>query len=1236
MQTDLTNPNLLSCLSFCIYFTVFSQSHGGGSRYIHPGKTSFVQKSRSMFPKVLLQWCAAISSCAAEIERRRQGKFQPFRRLFGKKKKREVKGRFDGAELKASFSTGEVCNGVVSDNEEASQSLRESNPIGSRALSHESIFITEELVREPSLDHSMSQENVSDKVRNLQRQIAQGIKFGQRPPSLRKSEGDEGSSDEEEVPRSPLKVLAQVEVEPQKTEPKVQGAGPHSPPVKSPRSKCVLPPTGTIESINLDAVPQSVPRLDNTAAKHKLSVKPKNQRVSRKHRRFTQDLEEVSFPEALQEDPEGAGISDVQRRKSVEESLESLNKQRLLEEEREEMRRKKELEEQRLRQEEEDWRKRADELRLRELEERCRRQQEEEERRLREETERKKRQEEERRIREEEEKRQREEEEKKQREEEEERRVREEEERRQVEEQKRKEEKERKRQEEEESRRQEQEEEAKRQQELEVERKRKLKVEEQDRKRKEEAEKLKLKEIEEKKKIEAEERLREEQEQRRLSLEEAEGSLDPQERKRRAEELRWREMEERQRPFSFKVSSGDKQILFQKVNLMPVTPASSHQSGALTEPREGAKPSSPEGPDSPNLPSSPYVPHTAILVTGAQLCGTAVNLDQIKDAACKSLLGLGEDRKAQGAPPTKSKTSPDRKSGKTKSLNESSLSTDQSSAAVLAEWASIRSKIFKGVEEGKYDEYPDPSRNQPQPSSDDQPSFAHTNLRKTMSASPKFSITPAKKKFGDSNRNSEVFGPDDKEAGEEATPFDSPTAASPVSTSKPQNRTGKTVRILERGSEECMFAKDLPSFLVPSSGAKNEEAELKSRSHSEMEVYESTEKAGEQGQNSEEKPSPFGIKLRRTNFSLRFHSEQSTEKRKKRYSAGDSFDGVPSPLTPIEPDSDASSVFSDKSSPASPQKEGAVSKYLHASASPAVPRAKTCKSTSPTAHCNSEKVLSKPPLYRRPTTSPKPTEAAPQTPPPSPLPKVIHGPPSDAMTQSTGGTDLPRQEIMSRSEETSAVDQLHHSSQSQVQGEEEPKEKKSFFPSLNIPWREKVDRKTELMRREKPSLQSRHSLDSARVQEKEAGPLWITLALQKQKGFREQQQNREERRSQREAKLAEKQARERDSVTLVSPTESKGSGSISPGSKPQTPEEPKRPDSLLGRFERREHLKKANTLPTSVTVEIADSTPSPPAVKEVSKRFPSGDSQQVSTEPAWLALAKRKAKAWSDCPQIIK
>lgn len=45
---------------------------------------------------------------------------------------------------------------------------RDSNPVGYRALSHDSIFTPEEPLKELSLDLSMSQENVSDKVRNLQ------------------------------------------------------------------------------------------------------------------------------------------------------------------------------------------------------------------------------------------------------------------------------------------------------------------------------------------------------------------------------------------------------------------------------------------------------------------------------------------------------------------------------------------------------------------------------------------------------------------------------------------------------------------------------------------------------------------------------------------------------------------------------------------------------------------------------------------------------------------------------------------------------------------------------------------------------------------------------------------------------------------------------------------------------------------------------------------------------------
>ncbi|KAF7690135.1 hypothetical protein HF521_011939 [Silurus meridionalis] len=734
-----------------------------------------------------------------------------------------------------------------------------------------------------------------------------------------------------------------------------------------------------------------------------------------------------------------------------------------------------------------------------------------------------------------------------------------------------------------------------------------------------EEEEAEMKRLTDEKKRKEEDKIKRHQEEIRAA-EEHSLSSDP-EWKRKAEELRWREMEERQRPFTFKVSSGEKQILFQKVNLTPVTPVPAQQGETAAEIIAGL-------PDSPTLSSSLYVPHTAILVTGAQLCGTAVNLDQIKDTACKSLLGLSEDKKAFGTPAGKNKTSPDRKSGKTKSLNESSLSADQTSAAVLAEWASIRSKIFKGGLDAKYQDTPD-SEVQSRTKSEDinEPPFSHTNLRKTMSASAKFSITPARKKFPDSNRNSEVFNQEEPEGGQGEFPSPEPASTqhlrSPSTASKGQNKAGKFVRISD-STEECKFAKDLPSFLVPSSPHGSLKSPMSETGLLSPVDPENSKNYGEpRDQCGDERPSPFGIKLRRTNYSLRFHSEQSTEKRKKRYSAGDSFEGVPVPLTSTDQHSDSSAI-SEKTSVITPLRESG-NKFQGV---PSVEsRTRSGRNASSSA-C--DRLNSKPPIYQKPTTFHKPSDGA--TPPPSPLPKPSRKTSGDMLSPRSHGP-----EFVASEERTDQKSEPSESMQCQKtgQGDDEPKEKKSFFPSISIPWREKTDRRAELIRKEKPSLQSRHSLDSSRTQEKETGPLWITLALQKQKGFREQQQSREERKNQREAKLAEKQARDRESAGIVSPTEGKGNGN-SGTPKAQTPEENKRPDTLLTRFERRDNLKKANTLPTSVTVEIADSTPSPPAAKDITKRFPPSDTPQVSTEPAWLALAKRKAKAWSDCPQIIK
>lgn len=747
---------------------------------------------------------------------------------------------------------------------------------------------------------------------------------------------------------------------------------------------------------------------------------------------------------------------------------EKSKKQRLHEEEQErlELLRIQEQGKERRREEE----RRAEELRL-EQEAMCRKQEECQ------------RREEEERRRQEEDRRNEEDEREKMAEEQ---RLREAEERKRHEEERKKREEERRRAEEE-----------RRQQELIAEHlrmeeeRRKTELEEKKRKEEEEeAEKLRLWELDEKQHREEEARLYEEQrrlqedeeaEMKRLAdekkrkeedkrkrlqeemrtTEEHATSSDP-EWKRKAEELRWREMEERQRPFTFKVSSGEKQILFQKVNLTPVTPVPSQQGETATDIREGIA----GVPDSPTLSSSLYVPHTAILVTGAQLCGTAVNLDQIKDTACKSLLGLSEDKKAFGTPAGKNKTSPDRKSGKTKSLNESSLSADQSSAAVLAEWASIRSKIFKGGLDGKYQEYPD-RQVQSRTTSEDiaEPPFSHTNLRKTMSASAKFSITPARKKFADSNRNSEVFSQGETEGGSGELPSaeSSPTQHlhSPSSVSKGQNKVGKMVRISD-STEECKFAKDLPSFLVPSLPHGFPKAPTSETGPiSQVESTDSHMKDyGEQrDQSGDERPSPFGIKLRRTNYSLRFHSEQSTEKRKKRYSAGDSFEGVPVPLTSIDQYSDSSAI-SEKTSITSPLGEGG-NKFQGLSSVES--RSRPGRNASTSACNERDKVISKPPIYQKPVTFPKSSDGA--TPPPSPLPKPSRRSSGDMLSQRSGELAAPEERIDQKLEPSESM-----RCQRTGQGDDEPKEKKSFFPSISIPWREKTDRRTELLRRGKYKL----------------------------------------------------------------------------------------------------------------------------------------------------------------------
>ncbi|XP_070805223.1 capping protein-inhibiting regulator of actin dynamics [Pituophis catenifer annectens] len=713
------------------------------------------------------------------------------------------------------------------------------------------------------------------------------------------------------------------------------------------------------------------------------------------------------------------------------------------------------------------------------------------------------------------------------------------------------------------------------------------------------------------------------------------------------EELRWQEVDARQtmsRGFTFQVSSGEKEIIFPKVNLSPVTPMKEAPLPSAT--KEFKDPKSSRG--SSSLPTSSCVPHTAILVTGAQLCGTAVNLNQIKDTACKSLLGLTEEKKAMEAAQTESIQKP--VDGRPNSTKAKHIQDAVDNQAILDEWASIRSKILKGAENDKFNEKDSGSHNR---HSDDWTakgqSTSHGNLRKTLSANAKFSITPAWQKFSEIPKtaaenktvpeaeNAAVQpSPSTLHSDNEAVQTESPVGTKNVGTSPGKIRGRQEVA---GNTEGCKFAKDLPSFLVPSlpySPNKELSPSVETSSAVETQHNVGSKKLDRPSPGGEENVSPFGVKLRRTNYSLRFHYDQQAEqKKKKRYSAGDSFDGLPTPLTP-DNEQDAKPLFLKDSKSLSQDKKDARLNSDNATLT-IISRnytivAPVSSPTGPMSAPSQEKSASKSPLPPKPALAPKPIS---QTPPTSPLTKPRRSHFTEPIGKRVSKVEPDTSWRKSEGKGSPHPSQVPSESKNE---EEESREKKSFFPSITMPWREKAEKKPEPLKKERPVLQSRHSIDGSKVMEKgeTAQPLWITLALQKQKGFREQQATREERRQAREAKQAEKLAKENASVNNQADNKSNNVSRSNVLQKSTGPEEEKKMETATSRFERREQFKKSNTLPSSVTVEITDSLSSSPLAKEVTKRFSTPDANPVSTEPAWLALAKRKAKAWSDCPQIIK
>ncbi|XP_058390480.1 CRACD-like protein [Diceros bicornis minor] len=218
---------------------------------------------------------------------KKKSKFKTFKKFFGKKKRKESPSSTGSSTWKQSQAKSEVIaieSGPVGyDSEDELEESR--GTLGSRALSHDSIFIPESGQDPTRPVRVFSQENVCDRIKALQVKIQCNVKMGPPPPpgGLPAKRGDDAgmSSEDDGLPRSPPEMSL------------LHGIGPGTTikatlvaPVQA--SDATVSPRTSDSSLapvaDFDYPPEFSSCLDNSAAKHKLLVKPRNQRSSKMRR----------------------------------------------------------------------------------------------------------------------------------------------------------------------------------------------------------------------------------------------------------------------------------------------------------------------------------------------------------------------------------------------------------------------------------------------------------------------------------------------------------------------------------------------------------------------------------------------------------------------------------------------------------------------------------------------------------------------------------------------------------------------------------------------------------------------------------------------------------------------------------------------------------------------------------------------------------------------------------------
>ncbi|XP_060716730.1 uncharacterized protein cracdlb isoform X2 [Tachysurus vachellii] len=212
-------------------------------------------------------------------------------RLFGRLKKKETEGR-----MKQSQSTGDVTaqEGRRGEDDSEDDCHYPEGTLSSRALSHDSIFLADP-VQSSQPTRVLSQENVHSKIKALQLKLQQQ-NMRLAPPLLipgKRMEDSGTTSEDDGLPRSPPEMSFQEYPEAKShvsllslagTGSEEEEQGGFSQPSSRPLSP--VPHLSLKESpctgVDFTSPAQYVPILDNSAARHRMSIKPRNQRASTK------------------------------------------------------------------------------------------------------------------------------------------------------------------------------------------------------------------------------------------------------------------------------------------------------------------------------------------------------------------------------------------------------------------------------------------------------------------------------------------------------------------------------------------------------------------------------------------------------------------------------------------------------------------------------------------------------------------------------------------------------------------------------------------------------------------------------------------------------------------------------------------------------------------------------------------------------------------------------------------